>query len=128
MGFIHSEAVAAYIALFVHMMLTYNVFGEARFPMAINVFLYAIVHANEEGVHAAYCCICVFFEERLIVAPSLLEQHLPIPELECIILSYLLRDRISPRTPKLMEIVIARAPKNPKAFSVLIADAARPNP
>ena len=43
-----------------------------------------------------------------------------------VILSYLLRDRISQRTPVLIENLIRLSETNKKAFAVLIADAARP--
>ena len=124
MPFIESEAVSSYLSLLVQMLLNHQKFYEARFGNATQILLYGLTHANVDGVHSIYSCISAFFNEKLVIMPSTLEEHIN-GEFESDVISYLLRDRISPRTPKLIEELIKRAPTNSSALAILIADATR---
>ena len=126
MPFVESEACASYLSLLVQMLLQHKPFSDARLVHSAKVFIYALEKANDEGVHAAYSCICAFFSETFIVPAQILEMHIQNPEFEKDVISYLLRDRISQRTPFLIQALVQKAETNKKAFAVLVADAARP--
>lgn len=120
-----STAIPEYLSLIVQTLASNQTFREARMSSVCPIFIYSLNSDNSEVVKTGYNTICEFFNKDLIVPRDILEQHL-IGGYESEVLSYLLLDRISPTSSSMVSRLLQIAPDNKSAFSVLVADAAKP--
>lgn len=122
--FLSSTAVPEFLSLLIQTLVNHRLFYENRLQNCYPIFLFTLSSDNHEVVKIGYNCICAFFNRELIIAPDILEQHIA-NGYEQEVISYLLLDRISPRTTTMIGKLLQIAPDNNAAFSVLVADAAK---